>query len=314
MDIETLRYFTVLGNSSSLSKAAAELSISQQGLGKAMSSLESELGVQLFTRDYSGTTLTAQGRSFLVHATHLVDYWQDAVREMRQSGEPDTLRINVAMSPHLSEVSAKSAAFTAAAFANLAVVPLDKELDILQRTEKADPQLYFVELFGNMAQSLIHDESLVFEPVLSGQLGIIANRRSSFAKKASLRLADLKMIPLGVNSGKSFAVYWKSTMNGIALPDHSFASENWEALAEYAKVIGKASLFDSCSYAIMRANDTLDGNALCFIPLAEGDCRIDVGFLYRSDATLTEEERTFIDGTIAMLRPRSTSFSAYISK
>lgn len=314
MDIETLRYFTVLGASPSLSKAATELSISQQGLGKAMSSLESELGVQLFTRDHLGIVLTDQGRSFLARATHLVDYWQDTVREIRQSGESSAVRISVAMSPHLSEVSAKSAAFTAVALANLAVISLDKELEILRRAEKAEPQLYFVELFGNMAQSLVCDELLVFERVLSGQLGVIANKRSSFAKKGVLRLGDLKTMPLGVSSGKSFAIYWKSVMNGIALPSHSFASESWEALAEYAKAVGKASLFDSCSYAIMCANDALDGSSLCFVPLEGSDSRIDVGFLYRSDAILAEGERTFIDGTIAMLQPRTTSFSTYVSK
>ena len=54
MDINTITYFIKAYNSKSLSQAARELYISQQGLSKAIRSLETELGVPLFYRAKKG--------------------------------------------------------------------------------------------------------------------------------------------------------------------------------------------------------------------------------------------------------------------
>lgn len=61
MQIKTLEYFLVTADTRSMSKAAEQLYISQQGLSKAILSLERELGVQLFIRGQNGLELTNEG-------------------------------------------------------------------------------------------------------------------------------------------------------------------------------------------------------------------------------------------------------------
>ena len=61
MQIESFRYFEELARVGSFYGAAKSVYISQQGLNKAISSLESELGVKLIQRESRGVRLTSSG-------------------------------------------------------------------------------------------------------------------------------------------------------------------------------------------------------------------------------------------------------------
>src|SRR5258708_4315020 len=65
MDVDTrlLRYFAAVAAEGNLSRAAEGLFVSQPALSKQIKQLESQLGVQLFTRSRAGMTLTAAGQA-----------------------------------------------------------------------------------------------------------------------------------------------------------------------------------------------------------------------------------------------------------
>ena len=65
MQIESLRYFIELARAGSFYGAAKNTFLSQQGLNKAITSLESELGVKLVERSRRGVRLTSEGEAFL---------------------------------------------------------------------------------------------------------------------------------------------------------------------------------------------------------------------------------------------------------
>lgn len=64
MNFQQLKYFTVLCEIGSFSKAAESLFISQQGLSMAISNLEAELSSKLFIRKPKGLELTPDGEYF----------------------------------------------------------------------------------------------------------------------------------------------------------------------------------------------------------------------------------------------------------
>ncbi len=66
MKIEHLQYFIVLANSSSISKAAEKLFISQQQLNRIITSLEEEVQTKLLSRTTNGVSLTEEGQDFLL--------------------------------------------------------------------------------------------------------------------------------------------------------------------------------------------------------------------------------------------------------
>ena len=72
MDLRQLRYFTVIADAGSLSKASERLHIAQPALSLHLAKLESELRVQLMVRNNRGVTLTEQGESLVKHAARLL--------------------------------------------------------------------------------------------------------------------------------------------------------------------------------------------------------------------------------------------------
>lgn len=73
MKIEHLQYFIVLANSSSISKAAEKLFISQQQLNRIITSLEEEVDAKLLSRTTNGITMTEDGQDFLTYAQNIVN-------------------------------------------------------------------------------------------------------------------------------------------------------------------------------------------------------------------------------------------------
>lgn len=91
MEISQLRYFLELCRLGSMSKAAASLNISTQGISVAIRRLESELGVELFFRGSKGVILTETGKSVRNEAESIIRHL-DRINEVctaRVSGKID---------------------------------------------------------------------------------------------------------------------------------------------------------------------------------------------------------------------------------
>jgi|688.fasta_scaffold292108_2 DNA-binding transcriptional LysR family regulator len=93
MDINRLRYFTVIARTGSMTEAAKILRISAPALSKAMSVLESEMGFPLFQNVGRGIALTDHGKKLLPKAERvLLDV--DALKlETANDRESSRLRI-----------------------------------------------------------------------------------------------------------------------------------------------------------------------------------------------------------------------------
>jgi DNA-binding transcriptional LysR family regulator len=85
MDVDTrlLRYFATVAAEGNLTRAAERLFVSQPALTKQIKQLESQLGVQLFTRSRAGMTLTAAGRALADQVPGVLAGWDAALRETR---------------------------------------------------------------------------------------------------------------------------------------------------------------------------------------------------------------------------------------
>ena len=88
MDVDTrlLRSFAAVAAEGSLSRAAERLFVSQPALTKQIKQLESQLGVQLFTRSRAGMTLTAAGRALADRTPGMLAGWDQMLRETKAAG------------------------------------------------------------------------------------------------------------------------------------------------------------------------------------------------------------------------------------
>lgn len=91
MEISQLRYFLELCRQSSMSKAAAVLNISPQGISIAIRRLEKELGVELFFRSSSGLIITEVGEAVRKEAEAVINHVNKIsdLCSIRASGKTD---------------------------------------------------------------------------------------------------------------------------------------------------------------------------------------------------------------------------------
>jgi DNA-binding transcriptional LysR family regulator len=96
-----LRYFAVVAEELSFTRAAERLFVSQPALSKQIRMLEKQLGADLFRRDRRTVRLTAVGEALLPHARTLIAAWAEAraAVEDAKSTERHTLVIGMSTSP-----------------------------------------------------------------------------------------------------------------------------------------------------------------------------------------------------------------------
>ncbi|MGC5307932.1 LysR family transcriptional regulator [Micromonospora zamorensis] len=94
-ELRQLRYFLVLAEELSFTRASARLMIAQQSLSQQITALERILRVKLFDRDARGTTLTEIGALFVPEARAVTDRAEEAVAVVGRAlrGEVGTLRL-----------------------------------------------------------------------------------------------------------------------------------------------------------------------------------------------------------------------------
>jgi len=106
MNLEAVRAFVTVAEEGQFQLAASHLGISQQAVSKRLLTLESDLGVRLFTRSAGGTQLTIDGQAFLPHARELLRVEQrasDSVRPGRRALRVDVVAHRTAPSAVLRD-------------------------------------------------------------------------------------------------------------------------------------------------------------------------------------------------------------------
>src|SRR5580692_6942552 len=93
MDLQNVRAFVAVADTTQFQTAGARLGISQQAASKRIAALEQELGLRLFARTPRGTLLTLDGRRLLPRARELLRAEARALAAVRPDRRP--LRVDV---------------------------------------------------------------------------------------------------------------------------------------------------------------------------------------------------------------------------
>lgn len=95
MNFRHLKFFVATAESGQVSRAAAQLSISQSAVTNAVKELEAELGTPLFMRSAHGMEMTEAGRDFLASAREILAKI-DQAKQVTQKQSPVKGRISIA--------------------------------------------------------------------------------------------------------------------------------------------------------------------------------------------------------------------------
>jgi DNA-binding transcriptional LysR family regulator len=102
LDLRRLRYFTVVAQELSFSRAAERLHIAQPPLSYQIKQLEQELGVLLFERTGRGVRLTDAGQVLFDEARRLFIQIEQTVRTVERVGSGEVGQLNLGFVPSAS--------------------------------------------------------------------------------------------------------------------------------------------------------------------------------------------------------------------
>ncbi|MDM0026671.1 LysR substrate-binding domain-containing protein [Variovorax saccharolyticus] len=130
MDLKQLRYFVMVAEELSFSRAAARLHISQPPLSQQIKALEEEMGVTLLVRDRRSVRLSDAGVVFLRESRLLLDQFRSAVNSAVRASQTNagSIRLGVATSG-LFSVMPKFQELMRTHFPNVEVLVSDMQSD-----------------------------------------------------------------------------------------------------------------------------------------------------------------------------------------
>ncbi len=104
MEIRQIYYVLEVAKQKNFSKAANSLYVSQSNISQQISTLEKELGVTLFERDWHSVKLTSEGARFCIKAEKVVKALDDLMLDFKQNPSSDKVKFNIALFPFSQKV------------------------------------------------------------------------------------------------------------------------------------------------------------------------------------------------------------------
>lgn len=313
MQIDTLRYFVELAQAGSFYGAAKSVFISQQGLNKAIASLEAELGVKLVERESRGVRLTGTGEVFLDHAKSLLHEYSNMLKDLytehASSGTEDG-RLVVHMTYYPSQL-AEAFVREMKAYGSLCLVE-EPFQQVLEGARKSDgSELYLCDLHD--AHDLASEfPDLIFEPVLATRAGVIWTDDAPLKTRGSVHREQLADVPLSVDSNREMMRLLEYIMEDHPLNNIRVGMANPKGRIEYAEASGDiALLYDSLGYTLIQSNKQLANKSLHFAPFSTPRAISRVGFFYNKMARPNVRARHLIE---VLKRHLGTHLSAYLAK
>ncbi|RYY96515.1 MAG: LysR family transcriptional regulator [Comamonadaceae bacterium] len=195
MELRQFRYFVRVVELGSMSRAALDLGVVQSALSQQISRLEGELATRLLQRSSKGVTPTEAGLAFFREAQLALRHADEASRAAQQS------RLSGSVSVGLAPTTA-----------SVIGLPLLQAM----RERYPDVRLHIVESLSGHLSTMLNarqlDLAVLFDThparrwsvtsLLEEKLFLIRTRRDGGKPAARrVRLADLKGVPLILNSG-----------------------------------------------------------------------------------------------------------------
>jgi DNA-binding transcriptional LysR family regulator len=191
MDFRHLRAFIAVAETSSVTKAAERLHISQPPLSRHIRQLEEELGMTLFTRHRHGVTLTEAGRELLGKAKVLADAASDFFDTAGQATRNDTNKIRIGIGWGLWDAVNKVRVDYAKRFTNAQIDASD-----VYCSDDFNEQLRNRALDVVFARPPFDEEFLNTAPLYQEPIFAVVSEDNPLASRKALKIRDLADLPL----------------------------------------------------------------------------------------------------------------------
>ena len=293
MTLQQLKYVIAAAEKGSITEAAKDLYISQPSLSGAISQVEKEAGLTIFTRGRAGVALTTEGMEFLGYARQVVD--QMALLESRYvDARPEKIRFCV---------STQHYTFAGNAFVELVqrfgqeryefILNETQTHQILEdvRNRFSDlGVLYLSRSNETVLRKSFEEYGLEFHELFTATPHVFLRRDHPLAGRKSVTLEDLRPYPrLSFVQGTYESSNFAEELFSTEVVDKSIRISDRAAIVNFMITIS-SGIFPR----------PLHGDAIISLPLDE-DETMRIGYLLNKDRELSELGRIYIQ---ALLRYR----------
>jgi DNA-binding transcriptional LysR family regulator len=206
--LRDLHFLLAVTKSGSMGKAAAELSVSQPVISKAISDLERALGVRLLDRSPSGAEPTTYGRALLQCGIAVFDDLRQGVKQLEFLSDPTAGELRVGCTERgLSGFAAEVVDRFSQQYPRVTLRLIVAEQALLRDRELRQRN---VELLLMGTEGLGSDADTDTEDLFDDRQVIVASAQSKWARRRKIDLQDLIeepwiLSPTDSSMGSSFA-------------------------------------------------------------------------------------------------------------
>ncbi|HNX63671.1 MAG TPA: LysR family transcriptional regulator [Oscillospiraceae bacterium] len=292
MTLQQIKYVLKTVECGSISEAAKQLFISQPSLSNALKELETELGIEIFSRSAKGISLSVDGAEFLSYARQVAE--QAELLEQRYK--------NKKPSRQLCSVSTQHYAFAVNAFVNLIkssdadeyefTLRETRTHDIIEDVKNMRSEigiLYINDFNEKVITKFLQENHLLFNTLFEAKPHVFVSKDNPLASKKSVKLDDLEDYPcLSFEQGEFNSFYFSEEILSTVFHKKSI------------HVSDRATLFNLLiglnGYTICTGilSSDLNGDNIISVPL-ECDEKMSVGWIVNKKAVLTKAAQNYIE-------------------
>ncbi len=284
MQLKTLKEFIELAQAGSFYRAAKNLHLSQQGLNKAISSMEAELGSALVERSPQGIRLTHEGEVVLKYAQAVQAGYEAMVDDLygvHTQVSDRTSRVMVHVSYYSSQIASTNLDYVGMLTKNVIYIeePFDKLIRHAETSDGSD--LVFLDVHPHSMARIITNPHVVFDPVLITKRGFIWKDGSPLSNEEQLHREIVSKVPVAINTHREIAQLSEEIFRDSPFEEVRMGASTSQMMLAYAKQSDDVACeLDSFSYYLARCYGDIDMSDLHFTPLATPQALCQVGFLY----------------------------------
>jgi len=230
MNLLQLEYLIEVAKTKSLIKAAENLHLSRSAISKAITNLEMELQIKIFTRSRMGVELTEDGKFMVSKAQEIMLKVEDVYIFAHQKLYPEKVNITLSVSPNAMLVIPSALITYKKKYSNSQVEVFEEKPSAILLDVKAEKIDFGITIFTD--EMIDSNPELEFETILEGGIVLCASKNSPLAFLDNVQAEDLSNQSLILTEDPIMTVYANELINNVPNLNILFTTNNVNVISE----------------------------------------------------------------------------------